>query len=97
MDTKVSRWSFWPTPTRTLPNRPQPSPGQLKGKQHDDLVLGGKLVSEATEDELRWATSLSQRRLDFLNWIMALLDQGTLPDWQMSVFSSFQETVAALQ
>ncbi len=39
---------------------------QLQGKQHDDLVLGGKLVSEATEDELRWATSLSQRRLNFL-------------------------------
>jgi hypothetical protein len=58
----------------------------LKGKQHDDLVLGGKLVSEATEDELRWAASLSQRRLDFLNWIMALLDRGTIPDWQMSVF-----------
>ena len=41
---------------------------ELKGKQHDDLVLGEKIVSEATESELRWATALSQRRLNFLNW-----------------------------
>jgi hypothetical protein len=65
---------------------------QFKGKQHDDLVLGDKLVSEVSENELRWAMSLAQRRTIFLEWVMGILDRGVVPDWEMSVFPKPNET-----
>jgi hypothetical protein len=60
---------------------------RMKGQQHDDLVVDGKLVSETTESELRWAVSLSQRRLAFLDWAMGVMESGGAPDRQMSVFA----------
>jgi hypothetical protein len=51
----------------------------LAGKQHEDLVLGDKLVSEATRDELAWATQLSRRRLGFLNFAGVITDRAIPP------------------
>jgi hypothetical protein len=47
---------------------------RLGGKQHEDLVLDGSLVSEVTRERLVWATSLSRRRLDVLEWALKLLE-----------------------
>jgi hypothetical protein len=63
---------------------------KLRGKQHEDFVLGDKLVSEASENELRVATLLSERRRIFLGWTMVVMDEGNVPEWQMSVFSVAQ-------
>lgn len=52
----------------------------LKGKQNQDFLLGGKLVSEATRDELLWAMSLARRRRDFLNWVMTVMQAGKAPE-----------------
>ena len=46
----------------------------LAGKQDKDFVLGTKLVSEASKDEVLWATNLSQRRRDFLNWLIGRMN-----------------------
>jgi hypothetical protein len=51
----------------------------MAGKQHEDLVLGGKLVSEAGREELVWATRLARRRLIFLNFAGVTMNQGTAP------------------
>ncbi len=48
----------------------------MGGKQHEDFVLGDKLVSEASKDDLLWAVSLSRRRRDFLSWVMAVMQGG---------------------
>ncbi len=59
---------------------------RLRDKQHEDFVLGEKLVSEVSEEELRLATSLSGQRRVFLGWVMAVMDKDNVPQWQMSVF-----------
>jgi hypothetical protein len=46
---------------------------RLGGDQHEDVVLGSVLVSEASEEEVRWATELASRRRSFLAWVRALL------------------------
>jgi hypothetical protein len=58
----------------------------LNGKQHEDFVLGNELVSEVEKDNLLWATMLSQRRLQFLTWIMPILETGAPSEAQTSVF-----------
>jgi hypothetical protein len=69
---------------------------ELKGKQHEDLVLGGKIVSEVTDEELQWALQLSERRFNFLKWAMGVMKDGREPDWEMSVFpAKTVETAAA--
>jgi len=52
----------------------------LGGKQHDDLVLGDKLVSEAERDQLEWATLLAWNRLQFLNWVLYIMNSGKIPE-----------------
>jgi len=54
--------------------------GSLGGRQHEDFVLGGKLVSEASEEEVLWATSLSRRRTGFLNWVAEVMESGKAPE-----------------
>jgi hypothetical protein len=66
---------------------------RLRGKQHEDVVLGGKLVSEVSEQELRWATSLAERRRLFLRWAMQVMEEGKAPAWEMSVFPTVREEV----
>lgn len=51
----------------------------LGANQHEDLVLGVKLVSEASRAELEWATMLSRRRAGFLHWTLVAMDRGTPP------------------
>jgi hypothetical protein len=46
----------------------------LSGKEHEDLVLGSKLVSEATKEDILWAISLSRCRRDFLTWAISMLE-----------------------
>jgi hypothetical protein len=52
----------------------------LRGRQHEDFVLGGKLVSEASRDELLWAVSLSRRRTGFLKWVVEVMEAGKAPE-----------------
>jgi len=51
----------------------------LAGKQHDDLVLGDKLVSEVAREELEWATLLAFKRFQFLNWALRMMKDGAMP------------------
>jgi hypothetical protein len=59
----------------------------LRGRQHDDLVLNGRLVGEATDDEVRWATSLSSRRAHYLQWAMDVMEKGSLYGDLMTVMN----------
>ena len=52
----------------------------MSGKQHEDFVLGGKLVSEATQEELGWAVTLSRSRLNFLNWALTSMNNPITPE-----------------
>ena len=52
----------------------------MSGKQHEDFVLGGKLVSEATQEELGWAVTLSRSRMNFLNWALATMNNPVTPE-----------------
>ena len=52
----------------------------MSGQQELDLVLGDKLVSEASREELLWAISISERRQTFLSWAMTLLETGRAPE-----------------
>jgi hypothetical protein len=54
--------------------------GALSGQQHEDFVLGGSLVSEATQNDLLWATSISRRRRDFLAWALTVMQSASVPD-----------------
>ncbi len=49
------------------------------GKQHEDFVLGDKLVSEATREQLEWATMLSRRRAGFFHWTLIALEKDAPP------------------
>ncbi len=51
-----------------------------RNKQHEDLVLGVKLVSETSSQELEWATMVSRRRMGFFHWTMIALERGTPPE-----------------
>lgn len=53
---------------------------QYADKQHEDLVLGVKLVSEVSKEGLEWATMLSRRRLGFLHWTLISMDRGMPPE-----------------
>ena len=53
---------------------------KLKDKQSEDLVLGVKLVSEVSSEELRWAATLAQRRLRFLQGTLQLMEKGVPPE-----------------
>ncbi len=52
----------------------------LAGKQDRDFVLGTQLVSEAGKDEVLWATNLSQRRRDFLHWMIGRMKAAKPPE-----------------
>jgi hypothetical protein len=51
----------------------------LAGKQGEDLLLGARLVSEATPTELSQALMLARTRMNFLAWIESLLTGSALP------------------
>jgi len=53
---------------------------RYRNKQHEDLVLGVKLVSETSSEDLNWATMVSRRRVGFFHWTMIAMERGTPPD-----------------
>lgn len=56
----------------------------LSGKQDQDLLLGNHLVSEASPEQLHWATSLAKMRVDFLNHTLGLLESGLPEDFPIA-------------
>jgi hypothetical protein len=46
-------------------------------------------VSEASEDEIRWAATLSQRRTSFLDWAIAVLEGGVVVGREFPAFVAF--------
>jgi len=58
----------------------------LSGKQSADLVLDGKLVSEADEPTLRRATQLARMRMDYLNWAIHVENNPNPPQLQIRCF-----------
>ncbi|HEX4319304.1 MAG TPA: hypothetical protein VHZ52_00270 [Acidobacteriaceae bacterium] len=58
----------------------------MSGKQSVDFLLEENLVSEATRDQLEWATHLSRTRLHFLNWILSIEDQPDPPRLNFACF-----------
>jgi hypothetical protein len=52
---------------------------RLSGRQHDDLTIGTKLVSEADEDEILWTMTQSHARMTFLTWITSLVNEARQP------------------
>jgi hypothetical protein len=65
----------------------------LAGKQGEDLLLGAKLVSEATPTELSQALVLARTRMNFLAWIEALLT-GSDPPMLPFSFPSEPQTIS---
>ncbi len=66
---------------------------RLAGKQHEDFVLGTQLVGEVDDATLVWATRLSRQRMDFLTWVMSVLDGEPLPAMFPEVFLQAAEAV----
>jgi hypothetical protein len=52
----------------------------LAGKQGEDLLIGAKLVSEASATELSQAMTLARTRMNFLEWIEALVSGSASPE-----------------
>jgi hypothetical protein len=46
----------------------------IGGDQSEDLLLDGKLVSESSEAQIRWAWALARKRADFLNWAIHVME-----------------------
>jgi len=65
----------------------------LDGHQDEDLVLGSNLVSEAAREQLMWATTLSQKRSEFLSWSLSLLKEGHPPAQPFPCISCRNEPV----
>jgi hypothetical protein len=62
---------------------------RLKGQQDEDLVLGDKLVSESSRDQLTWAAALATIRCGFLNEAIAVMERGHPPAAPMaSIFAA---------
>lgn len=67
---------------------------QLQGNQDEDFLLGENLVSEATREQLGWATALANIRTNFLSMTLDLLEGGRPPDGQIaSIFAEEDEPV----
>lgn len=56
----------------------------LSGNQSEDLLLDGKLVSEASEEQIRWARALARTRTDFLGWAIGVLEGSIELEPQLS-------------
>jgi len=71
---------------------------ELAGNQDRDFLLGEKLVSEATREQLGWATALAEIRTDFLSIVIELLENRRAPEEQVaSIFAGEDENVAEVQ
>jgi hypothetical protein len=63
----------------------------MSGKQSVDFLLDENLVSEASRDQLEWATQLSRIRLHFLNWVLSIEDQPNPPRLEFACFPAPSE------
>ncbi|GGG95755.1 hypothetical protein [Silvibacterium dinghuense] len=52
---------------------------RMGGRQHEDLLLDTRLVSEAPEETLRWAAELAHQRHRFLGWAGTILNGDERP------------------
>jgi hypothetical protein len=59
---------------------------RLAGDENEDLVLGSTIVSDASAEQLQWATTLSHRRVHFLKWMIAVIEEGEVPNWLISAY-----------
>jgi hypothetical protein len=59
----------------------------MRGNQDEDLLLGEHLVSEASDDEVRWAATLSRARASFLEWTIAVLEGTAAVETQFAAVS----------
>jgi hypothetical protein len=67
---------------------------ELAGNQDEDFLLGDNLVSEASREQLGWATALANIRTDFLSMVLELLETGQPPDeCPASIFAEEDESV----
>jgi hypothetical protein len=66
--------------------------GSMSGKQSVDFLLEENLVSEATREQLEWATHLSRLRLRFLNWVLTIEDQPDPPRIEFACLPQLSET-----
>jgi hypothetical protein len=66
----------------------------VSGDQNEDLLLGEKLVSEASEEQIRWATALAQRRTAFLDWAIAVMEGQVQPERQFPALLAIHATVS---
>lgn len=65
---------------------------ELQGNQNEDFLLGDKLVSEATREQLGWATALANIRTDFLSMALEMLESGRPSDGPIaSIFAEEDE------
>jgi hypothetical protein len=66
----------------------------LAGNQNEDFLLGDKLVSEATREQLGWATALANIRSDFLAMVLDLLESDRPPEGAIeSIFAEEDESI----
>jgi hypothetical protein len=70
---------------------------RLSGRQHDDLVIGAKLVSEADQDELLRTTRQSHARMSFLALIGNLVSQCQMLPPRFTLLGSGPESVPTAQ
>jgi len=68
----------------------------LQGNQDEDFLLGDKLVSEATREQLGWATALANIRTDFLSMALELLETGRAPDGPIASIFAEEDEAAPL-
>jgi hypothetical protein len=59
----------------------------MRGNQNEDLLLDKSLVSEATEQQIRWAASLAGRRADFLKWAIDVVEGSTPITSELAIIS----------
>ena len=53
---------------------------ELAGNQSEDFLLGDNLVSEASPEQLGWATTLANIRTEFLTMVLEFLEGSLTPD-----------------
>ena len=56
----------------------------IGGNQSEDFLIDKHLVSEAPEEQLRWAATLSSRRAQFLKWAIAVMEGNVTIDDQFA-------------
>lgn len=56
----------------------------IGGNQSEDLLLDGRLVSESSEAQIRWALALARTRANFLSWAIQVMEGSAMLQPQFS-------------